>query len=378
MNKKFTVGLCTAAFVTAISFSVYGDTLQTSSPAASENTITTTAATPAPAAATAPAANDLGKKAGITPDSILYPVERLIESVQVNLTFYADGKADLLVSFANERLAEAQIMSGKNKVDMVQRVLKVYAQTVQEANKNLEQAAQNDKNITATLDQIKVMEDEAGKIVIAVNGTIPEGIGEDLKASMTSEVKKTLAIKSFATAKESLSEAKKKVEQAKEELKLAEKSGDAAKIALAKENLAKAEAAKEQLEKIKDEIEKYKEEIKKLLDEGDKPTATATPAPTATPSSTPKPEKEKEDDKDNDKIEKVEKQIEKLQEKRQEVINHVSGKPGKAAEKIEENTKKQIEKKQEKIEKFKDKEENDTKKHDDDDRKNHYEKGNKD
>ena len=55
------------------------------------------------------------EEAGVTPDSILYPLERLMESIQVILTFSADGKAELLVECSKERLAEAEIMTQENR-----------------------------------------------------------------------------------------------------------------------------------------------------------------------------------------------------------------------------------------------------------------------
>lgn len=57
-------------------------------------------------------------KAGITPDSILYPVDRAIEKLQLTLTVGDKNKINLIIDIAQERLGESEKMAeeGKSKL----------------------------------------------------------------------------------------------------------------------------------------------------------------------------------------------------------------------------------------------------------------------
>jgi len=336
MKKAILVILCVLVIITLSSAIVFAEG-ETTGTTTTSNEITTQPV------------NTTEQEAGTTPDSILYPFEKLIESVQLALTFSADGKAELLISFANERLAEAQIMTERNKQELVEKVMNTYIKTVQQANKNIENAAQDDKDVVAILEDVKIVEETAEKILIKATGIIPQEYAESLKLAIENEVKKTLAVSAFTAAKMVFAEAREKVNVAREELATAQKSGDEAVIKAAEDKLTAAEQYKEQMEKLKDEIEAYKEEIKSVIKEQ---------------------EKILEDDKDKDEksdlikepgdTENIEKKIEKMdeiiikqQEKRDEMISKLSERPGKAAAKIEENTKKQIEKKNVTLEELK-------------------------
>jgi hypothetical protein len=270
---------------------------------------------------------------GMTPDNVLYPIEKMIESIQVVFTFSDEDKAELLVKFANERLSEAQIMSEEGKQQLLVDVLNAYVKTIDEANEKLENAVGEDKDITGIIESIKFTEDAAGNVIIEANGTIPEEISAELNTAITDVVKKTIVIEALSTSKSNFEQAKELVDAAKEELEKAKETGDEALIKAAEEKLALAEENKDQMEQAKEEVNQYKEEIVSDI---------------------------KNEDKDQKEVEKIEKKIEKMQslvikqqEKRQEMVEKLTGKPGKAAEKIEENTKKQLDKKNTKINQLK-------------------------
>jgi hypothetical protein len=334
MKKFIAVLLSLAMLVTLGSTAVFAD-----------NGTTNTEQTPAPSASPEPSATpepDNNDEAGITPDSPLYPIERLIESVQVALTFSADGKAELLVSFANERLSEAEIMTEENKQYMVKKVMEAYVKTVRRAAEKADEAAQSDKDVGAILEEIKIVEETAEKIVIKATGVIPAEVAESLKAAITGEVKKTLAVQTFAVAKENFFDAAKEYKLAKDELKNARESGDATLITAAEEKLLLAEEYKDEMEQIKDQIEDYKEQIKKDVETSLKDEDENDDADIGEDKGNYERNLEK-------KIEKLEELIEKQTAKREELVNKLKDRPGKAAAKIEENTKKQMEKKTEKV-----------------------------
>ena len=239
---------------------------------------------------------EISDVAGLTPDQFFYPLERLIESVQVSLTFSGDGKAELLIEFANERLAEAEIMTEANKQELVERVMEDYLQTINSANKNLEKAIESDEDVESIIDQIITVEANADKVLIKITGVVNEDVAKELKQKVESEVKKTLAVQSFAAAKENFFDAKKLFEAAKDEYKNALETGDEAAIKAAFLKLEAAEVNKDQMEQIKDEVEEAKEEIKEELEKA-------------------KEELEKQEEKAKEELEKQEEKAKKEREK---------------------------------------------------------------
>ena len=203
----------------------------------------------------------------ITPDSPLYALDQLIESVQVTFVFSPDKKAELLVGFANERLWEARLMTERNKQALVENVMKIYVKTVEEANKKLEEAAKEEKDVAPILESIKVVEDTAGKIVIKAEGMIPEKAAEEIKTAISNEVKKTLSVQAFAISKLKLTEANMGLNHAREELKLAREFEEETKIKKAEEQLVKTEQNKAEMTDLKEQVKEYKEAVKREFGE---------------------------------------------------------------------------------------------------------------
>lgn len=85
---------------------------------------------------TAFAADDttVNANAGITPDSILYPIDKLIEEIQLALTFNDVDKAKVLAQDAEERLAEVQVMMNEGKITYADTTATDYTKTVEQSN----------------------------------------------------------------------------------------------------------------------------------------------------------------------------------------------------------------------------------------------------
>lgn len=230
-------------------------------------TITSTPTTTVKATATSKV-DSKDDKAGITPDSPIYGLERMIESVQVNLTFSDEGKAELLLSFANERLAEAQIMTEKKNYKLMEKVMKAYIKTVDQANKKAEAATEKDKDLEYVFNGIEITKQTADKIIIKVSGVIPKESEASLKEAVEKIAKRSIVESTFATAKSNLKEADKEQKVAERELKAAQKSGDKTAVAAAEEKLKAAVENKKEMEEIKDELKEYKKEIMDELNMG--------------------------------------------------------------------------------------------------------------
>lgn len=225
---------------------------------------------------------DIAEEAGVTPDSLIYPLEQMIESVQVALTFSDDGKAELLISFANERLAEARIMDEKNQQDLMRKVVQAYTRTINNANTCVQKLIEIEKaeaaedtntdetavptekeaKINKIIDSIEVVQNDADEIVIKVTGTLPEEQAEQMQSVIKAQVQNTIAMKAYMVAKNAYVESAKEYAEAKNELEMAEKSGDEAAIQAAQEKVDAAKESKEEMKELKKEVKELKKEVR--------------------------------------------------------------------------------------------------------------------
>jgi len=252
-------------------------------------------------------------EAGVTPDSWLYSIEQMIENVQVAVTFSDEGKAELLVEFANERLAEAEIMSEENQLDLMEQVLRAYSDTIKKANFQVQQIIEDteaaegtetdgadtvvDEETVATsteetttdetatdetatdetvavdteentvisnlLASIELVQSDADKIVLKITGGLTEEQAEIMQNIIQAEVQNTIAIKAYVAAKEAYAEAVQEFAAAKAELGQARASGDEAAIAAALEKVTQAQAYKNDMQDLRKDVQKIKVETMK-------------------------------------------------------------------------------------------------------------------
>jgi hypothetical protein len=72
-------------------------------------------------------------KPGITPDSILYPIDRLVENVQLKLTGDSAKKVAMLIKISSERFDEAEKMAEKKKDEKSVKALEDGQKSIEEA-----------------------------------------------------------------------------------------------------------------------------------------------------------------------------------------------------------------------------------------------------
>lgn len=84
--------------------------------------------------------------AGITPDSILYPLDKALESIKLLLTSGDINKAEEILKNAQERLAETQVMIDKEKVELAEKTAEEYSKDLEEAAQKAENAAEKVKD----------------------------------------------------------------------------------------------------------------------------------------------------------------------------------------------------------------------------------------
>jgi len=232
------------------------------------------------------------EEAGVTPDNWLYSIEQMIESVQVSLTFSEEGKAELLIGFANERLAEAAVMSEEDKQDLVQQVLQVYSDTMKKANLQVQQiiddteaTTEDQENaeettgetvdetavvdeeaattISSLIDSIETVQSNAEEIVIELTGGLTEEQADLMTSIITAEVQNTIALKAYVTAKQGFVESVQQFAQAKAELEQARISGDEAAILAAEAKVQEAEQYKNDMQDFRKDVHELKVDVMK-------------------------------------------------------------------------------------------------------------------
>jgi hypothetical protein len=276
--------------------------------------------------------DDAQSTAGITPDSILYPVERLIEDIQLALTGNEIDKAELLTENAQERLAEAQIMMDEGKTELAQEAANDYTETVDKTGDILQNQVDENAGETpaptdgatvtppaegttetpaepsptptveeqrdALLQQLLLknldLQKNSVDVLAALLDKVPEAEKEELIATIVKQILHTEAVKNFVEAKKAYNDGRKDVKDAERNLR---KAGDTDKAA-AQKALDDANAALTNLEITKDTAWEQKKDINNVIaeqlkamgitapvDDEDKDApeedeATVTPAPT--------------------------------------------------------------------------------------------------
>lgn len=216
---------------------------------------TTTQTTPEPTAD--PAIVETGEQVTITPDSALYPAKLMLESISVSLTVDETSKAELLVTYANRRLLEADIMQAQDNEELAQELVEASLDLVAKANDTL--LGTEDADAADVIVNIEQAQDE---VLIRLNFLLKDGADQEdideLLNKAEEEVIKTVVTNAFLTSKDNFFDSKDDFADAKDAYKTALESGDEEAIAAAYQAVLDAEALKDQLEAVKDEFDTLK------------------------------------------------------------------------------------------------------------------------
>jgi hypothetical protein len=225
-------------------FTVSGAAIQAK---AEGQTSTTTATTSQVSTGTEVSYKD---EAGVTPDSILYPIDKLIDEVQVIFTFTDGSKVETLLSNAEERLGESEVMAEAGNKEGAEEALKAYTETITEVNDKLDEVVKADADSEDTDKDEEVVKLEEATAEhqdssIEILEDIKDEVGEDSEQILTKviemQIAKKAAVRAMVEARHELNDAKKEYNAAKVELKKAEKSGDEEAVKKAEEALKVSE-----------------------------------------------------------------------------------------------------------------------------------------
>lgn len=184
----------------------------------------------------------LKDQAGITPDSILYPIDTAIDNLKVSLSSSDESKSNTLSNIAEERLGEGEVMINENKTDLADKAIDDYKNVIDEAENKIE----NLINKTDNQDELKKLEDVENKVINTqktsidvlnkLQGKLPDKAKAKIAKVIEMQTAKNTAILEMKKERATCNKAKKEYNDAKAALEQAKKTGDTAAIAAA-ENL---------------------------------------------------------------------------------------------------------------------------------------------
>ncbi|WP_368487456.1 DUF5667 domain-containing protein [Clostridium sp. BJN0013] len=230
----------------------------------------------------------LKDRAGITPDSILYPADKTVDSIKVTLCFSDETKADKLSQIAQERLGESEVMVSKNKKELADTALNDYQSNMDAAENKIEDAINNNQTVD-NQDKLKRLEYIESKITdkqkksLDVLAALQNKVGDKAKDVVAKVIEmqtaKRDAILALRKERTVYNNTKKQYNEAKAAIEKAKKSGDETTIKAAedllqqkqqaldieKQNLTKAIETKKEASKISvgKLIKETKEQTKK-------------------------------------------------------------------------------------------------------------------
>ena len=239
------------------------------------------------------------EEAGITPDSMLYPIDKLMEKTSVALKFDEEKKVKILTEIAQERLGESEVMIQEGKQDLVEEALKGYEESINETTDlidNIIEEVQNidnedmlkDETTELTDEELVDIDKEEDKIEnlkeeltkqqeqsIEVLGQLQDTVSDEAKVKLEQvlqmQIAKKAAVTNLVEKVHEFNKEKKELNMLKVQLKKSSKTGDEEAIKKAEQDyqlkLNEYNISKENMEEAK---EQHKIIVKQNLDEKDR------------------------------------------------------------------------------------------------------------
>lgn len=186
------------------------------------------------------------KTAGVTPDSIFYPIDLALDNLRVALTKGNFEKAQLELKIADERLSESIVMAIKSKPSLAIKAAEKYNETINNVQAALQTKLSDDKT-EASAEELETAlsteQDKASEALKDIQNKLPEESKKDISSVIEMQTQKKAAVKAMVEARHGLNTAKHELKKAVTELKKAEKANNTEAI-----NTAKAEISKIQTE----------------------------------------------------------------------------------------------------------------------------------
>ncbi|ERI89490.1 hypothetical protein HMPREF1982_04644 [Clostridiales bacterium oral taxon 876 str. F0540] len=212
-------------------------------------------------------------EAGITPDSILYPIDLALDNLKITLASTDEKKAEAMEEIAQERLGESEVMTEEKKVDLANKALEEYNNTMIKAVDKLQTSLDKitdssddklDQKVEELEKNIQETQEKSLKILSEIKDKVGEKASEVVDKVIEDQAAKKEAVANFVKERHQFNAAKKDLNMAKADLKKVEKSGDAEAVKKAEETLAQyQEAFNKEKAELQDAFQKKQQTVKK-------------------------------------------------------------------------------------------------------------------
>lgn len=202
------------------------------------------------------------EKAGITPDSLLYTIDKAVDQLRLVLANSEEKKAEVNADIAQERLGESEVMTEKGKVELALKALEEYNQKITEAANKLQEVVANlqattletgdeaienekedklEQSIVDLEKAIQGIQEKSLVVLDSLKGVVSEESTEAVKEIIEEQTTHKEAVANFVKERHEFNAAKKSLNMAKVALKKVEKSGNEEAVKAAQEKLAEAQ-----------------------------------------------------------------------------------------------------------------------------------------
>lgn len=260
--------------------------------------------TPAATTITTTTEDTTAQNAGITPDSIFYPIDVALDNLKIALTSGTVAKARIELKVADERLSESIVMTIKNKPSLAAQAAQKYSTTITNVEDKLQTELQNNTNTddtninaqTTALEQQITAEQQKGTDDLSnIESKVPEETKQTISNIIETRTARAQAVQNMVQKLHALNDARKAYNKAQVALNKAQKSGDTESINAATSTLTASQTAYNQAkEDFTKAFQSKQEAVKKATtsanndNTSDNSTATGStqPADTTQPTST--------------------------------------------------------------------------------------------
>jgi hypothetical protein len=213
------------------------------------------------AAQTADTTVSYKEEAGITPDSLLYTIDKAVDQLRILLAGSDEKKAEVIADIAQERLGESEVMTEAGKIELAKKAIEEYNAKITEAAQLLKDVVVNlDAKAAATTDadveeadskleqsisnlEKAIQEAQTKSIVVldTLKEAAPKEEAKEIEEMKEDQVAHKAVVANFVKERHEFNAAKKSLNMAKVGLKKVEKSGSEADVKAAQEKLASAQ-----------------------------------------------------------------------------------------------------------------------------------------
>ena len=197
-------------------------------------------------------------EAGITPDSLLYTIDKAVDDLRIVLASSTEKEATVITEIAEERLGESEVMAEEGEAALAEEALKEYSEKITEAIGMLQEVVNNievvagetaEENTNEELEQsitdlekaIQEVQDKSLVVLDNLKEVIAEESVEAVEEVIEDQTTHKEAVAKFVAERHEFNAAKKALNMANVALKKVQKSGSEAEIKATQDKLTVAQ-----------------------------------------------------------------------------------------------------------------------------------------